>query len=198
MDTNSDDVDYSDNHREFIEASKNDETTTIIIFTSNVFTESIITTKTKSTTTQYRAHEDTSKESTSSGYYEHTTEFLHPEDSMGNNKIVYINKTDDSDNNNDYLEFTNTPFPESIYFSTTGTINSTDFNIETTTTRKETDNENGDITEAGSGSGHYETTSTTHLLTSITYTEPTHLLPDDFDPQYEIINAGSGNVDETY
>jgi hypothetical protein len=198
MDTNSDDVDYSDNHREFIEASKDDETTTRIIFTSNVVTESIITTKTKSSTTRYRAHEDTDKESTSSGYYEETTEFVYHEDSMGNNKIVYINKTDDSDNNNDYLEFTNTPFPEITNLSTIGTINSTDLNIETTTIKNETDNENGDNTESGSGSGHYETISTTHLLTSNTYTEPTHLLPDDFDPQYEIINAGSGNFDETY
>ena len=34
INTNSDDVDYSDNHREFIEASKDDETTKPIMITN--------------------------------------------------------------------------------------------------------------------------------------------------------------------
>ena len=165
---------------------------------TNILTESIITKKTKSTT-QYRGNEDTEMESISSGNYEPTTEFMYMEESQSNNKIEYINKTDGSDNINiDYLEFTNTPFPEYTKITNIEIINST--NIETTTKETDNENENGDNTE--SGSGNYASTNTTTRFftrTSYTdaYTEITHLFPDDFDPQYEIVNAGSGNFDET-
>ena len=185
--------DYNSDYLEFF--GSGDEVTTEVLL-SNTTSLNIFTTKSvprETSENKITTIKNDQLEFTSSGNGEAIdTEF----EGVSNfyNNIEYVNKTDEMDNNNDYIEFTNTPLPETTKISDT----TTNYIIVFTTTKQSSnENENDDTTESGSGNIVTISNDTTKNITDHTsgviFTDTTY----DIDLEYEILNAGSGSSDET-